>query len=95
MGDRVGRQIVLGFGCYGSEIETPHVDALAESGLYCNQAGGGKLSRATTIAEVPGKAGYLSAKYEKPVSAEASPHRKGDWHKPQLYKDWEMPRFND
>lgn len=71
------------FGCYGSEIETPRIDALAESGLrfsqfyntakchssrvsllsglYCNQAGGAKLSRATTIAEVLGKAGYFAS----------------------------------
>ncbi len=35
----------------------------------------------------------LPAKQGKPVSAEASPHRRGDWHKPQLYKDWEMPKF--
>jgi len=71
------------FGCYGSEIETPRIDALAESGvrctqfyntakcntsrvcllsgLYCNQAGGFKLSRATTIADVLGKVGYFTS----------------------------------
>jgi arylsulfatase len=73
----------LGFadiGCYGSEIETPNLDALADSGLrftqfyntakchssrvsllsglYCDQAGGAKLSRGATIAEVLSKAGY-------------------------------------
>ena len=67
----------LGFsdlGCYGSEIETPHLDRLAEgglrftqfyntakchssrvsllTGLYCDQAGGAKLNRGATIAEV-------------------------------------------
>ncbi len=71
------------FGCYGSEIQTPHIDALANSGLrftqfyntakchssrvsllsglYCSQAGDQSLSRATTIAEVVGKAGYFTS----------------------------------
>src|SRR5210317_2135865 len=71
------------FGCYGSEIETPNIDKLAESGLrftqfyntakchssrvslltglYCGQAGDSKLDRATTIAEVLGKAGYFTS----------------------------------
>jgi arylsulfatase A-like enzyme len=71
------------FGCYGGEIETPRIDALAESGLrfsqfyntakchssrvclmsglYCNQAGNSELSRATTIAEVLGEAGYVTS----------------------------------
>lgn len=57
------------FGCYGGEIDTRRIEALAEkglrfsqfynmakchssrgcllSGLYCNQAGGAKLNRAT------------------------------------------------
>ncbi len=76
----------LGFadlGCYGAEIETPRLDALADqglrfsqfystakchssrvsllTGLYCNQAGGAKLNRSTTIAEVLGKAGYFTS----------------------------------
>jgi arylsulfatase A-like enzyme len=68
------------FGCYGSEIETPNIDALAAeglrfsqfyntakchssrvsllTGLWCNQAGGAKLNRGVTLAEVLGKAGY-------------------------------------
>ena len=69
----------LGFsdlGCYGSEIQTPRLDALADqglrfsqfystakchssrvsllTGLYCDQAGGEKLDRATTIPQVLG-----------------------------------------
>ena len=76
----------LGFadlGCYGSEIRTPHIDQLAQSGLqfsqfyntakchssrvslltglYCDQAGGGSLSRGATIAEVLGDADYFTA----------------------------------
>ena len=76
----------LGFadlGCYGSEIETPNLDALAAgglrftqfyntakchssrvsllTGLYCDQAGGAKLSRGATIAEVLADAGYSTA----------------------------------
>ncbi len=76
----------LGFsdlGCYGSEIETPNLDALAANGLrfsqfyntakchssrislltgrYAFQAGNTSLSRATTSAEVLGKAGYFTA----------------------------------
>ena len=76
----------LGFadlGCYGSEIETPNLDALAANGLrftqfyntakchssrvslltglYCDQAGGAKLSRGATIAEVLSSAGYSTA----------------------------------
>ena len=75
----------LGFadlGCYGSEIRTPNLDALASkglrfsqfyntakchssrvsllTGLYCDQAGGAKLSRGATIAEVLGQAGYFT-----------------------------------
>ena len=75
----------LGFsdlGCYGSEIETPNLDALAEggqrftqfyntakchssrvsllTGLYCDQAGGAKLNRGATIAEVLRSAGYFT-----------------------------------
>jgi len=71
------------FGCYGSEIQTPHIDELAQnglrftqfyntakchssrvsllSGLYCSQAGDLSLSRATTIAEVLGEAGYFTS----------------------------------
>ena len=71
------------FGCYGSEIETPHIDTLAEggirfsrfyntakchssrvsllTGLWCDQAGGAKLDRGVTVAEVLGKAGYSTA----------------------------------
>ena len=73
----------LGFadlGCYGSEINTPNLDALAReglrftqfyttakchssrvsllTGLYCDQAGGAKLNRGATIAEVLKPAGY-------------------------------------
>ena len=70
-------------GCYGSEIETPHLDALAEqglrftqfyntakchssrvsllTGLYCDQAGGAKLSRGATIGEVLSQSGYFTA----------------------------------
>jgi arylsulfatase len=76
----------LGFadlGCYGSEIRTPNLDALAEeglrfssfyntakchssrvsllTGLYCDQAGGARLSRGATFAEVLGKAGYSTS----------------------------------
>lgn len=76
----------LGFsdlGCYGSEIETPNLDALAAdglrfrqfyntakchssrvsllTGLYCDQAGGAKLNRGATIAEVLKDAGYSTA----------------------------------
>ena len=75
----------LGFadlGCYGAEIRTPNLDALASkglrfsqfyntakchssrvsllTGLYCDQAGGAKLSRGATIAEVLGQAGYFT-----------------------------------
>lgn len=71
------------FGCYGSEIETPHIDKLAKhglrmsqfyntakchssricliTGLYCNQAGNEKLTRATTIAKVLGNNGYFTS----------------------------------
>lgn len=71
------------FGAYGSEIDTPNIDALAEgglrfsrfyntakchssrvsllTGLYCDQAGSGTLSRGVTIPEVLGKAGYATA----------------------------------
>ena len=76
----------LGFadlGCYGSEIRTPNLDALAAkglrfsqfyntakchssrvsllTGLYCDQAGSGSLSRGATIAEVLGQAGYSTS----------------------------------
>ncbi|MEP4076281.1 arylsulfatase [Haloferula sp.] len=73
----------LGFsdiGCYGAEIETPRLDALAKegtrftqfyntakchssrvsllTGLYCDQAGAGSLSRGATIAEALNPSGY-------------------------------------
>ncbi len=76
----------LGFsdlGCYGSEIETPNLDALAAeglrfsqfyntakchssrvsllTGLYCDQAGGAKLSRGATIGEVLSESGYSTS----------------------------------
>ena len=90
------------FGCYGSEIETPRIDALAEnglrftqfyntakchssrvcllSGLYCNQAGGAKLNRATTIAEVLGKAGYFTS-------------MTGKWHLDKQPTDFGFQRY--
>lgn len=90
------------FGCYGSEIETPRIDALAVeglrftqfyntakchssrvcllSGLYCNQAGNQKLKRATTIAEVLGKAGYFTS-------------MAGKWHLDKQPTDFGFQRY--
>ncbi len=95
----------LGFadlGCYGSEIETPNLDALAGAGLrftqfyntakchssrvslltglYCDQAGGTKLSRGATIAEVLGKSGYFTAMV-------------GKWHLSQQPTDFGFDRY--
>lgn len=90
------------FGCYGSEIETPRIDALAKqglrftqfyntakchssrvsllSGLYCNQAGGSKLNRATTIAEVLRKADYFTS-------------MSGKWHLSRQPTDFGFQRY--
>ena len=95
----------LGFadlGCYGSEIETPNLDRLAQgglrfnqfyntakchssrvsllTGLYCDQAGGGSLSRGTTIAEVLGSAGYSTA-------------MTGKWHLTKQPTDFGFQRY--
>ncbi len=95
----------LGFsdlGCYGSEIETPNLDALAQNGLrfsqfyntakchssrislltgrYAFQAGNTSLSRATTSAEVLGKAGYFTA-------------MSGKWHLDKQPTDFGFQRY--
>ena len=95
----------LGFsdlGCYGSEIETPNLDALAAKGLrfsqfyntakchssrislltgrYAFQAGNTSLSRATTSAEVLGKAGYFTA-------------MSGKWHLDKQPTDFGFQRY--
>lgn len=95
----------LGFsdlGCYGSEIETPNLDAMAKAGLrftqfyntakchssrvslltglYCDQAGGAKLNRGATIAEVVGSAGYSTAMV-------------GKWHLNQQPTDFGFQRY--
>lgn len=95
----------LGFadlGCYGSEIETPNLDALAKdglrfsqfyntakchasrvsllTGLYCDQAGGAKLSRGATIAEVVSRAGYHAAMV-------------GKWHLSQQPTEFGFDRY--
>ncbi len=95
----------LGFadlGCYGSEIETPNLDALAAdglrfsqfyntakchssrvsllTGLYCDQAGGARLSRGATIAEVLSDAGYFTA-------------MAGKWHLSKQPTDFGFDRY--
>ena len=95
----------LGFadlGCYGGEIETPNLDALAKSGLrftqfyntakchssrvslltglYCDQAGGAKLTRGATIAEALSRAGYSTA-------------MSGKWHLSRQPTDFGFQRY--
>lgn len=95
----------LGFsdlGCYGSEIKTPNLDAIAGqglrftqfyntakchssrvsllTGLYCDQAGGAKLNRGATIAEVLSKSGYSTA-------------MAGKWHLDQQPTDFGFQRY--
>jgi arylsulfatase len=50
------------------------------SGLYCNQAGSQKLDRATTLAEVLGKAGYFSS-------------MTGKWHLDKQPTDFGFQRY--
>lgn len=36
----------------------------------------------------------VPAKQRKPVSAQSSDHQRGEWHKPELIKDWVMPKMD-